>query len=50
VHIYSENAKNYTDIALLPATLTIWKYKDIYRLNDQQGGLWSNEVSITVGG
>ena len=49
MRIYSENVKNYTDIALLPATLTKCKYKGIYRLNDQQVGLWSNEVSFTVG-
>jgi hypothetical protein len=43
---------NYTDTAPLPAlgSSMIWKYKAIYRYNDEQAGLWSDEVKITVSG
>jgi hypothetical protein len=27
-----------------------WKYRAIWRVGDEQVGLWSEEVSITVGG
>jgi hypothetical protein len=26
-----------------------WKYRAIFRVNDQQVSQWSNEMSITVG-
>ena len=45
-----DTTPGYTDTAPLPATPTKWKYKAIYRVADQRVGLWSNEVSITVGG
>ena len=45
-----DTTPNYTDTAPLPATPVKWKYKGIYRVGDQRVGLWSNEVSITVGG
>jgi len=45
-----DTTPGYLDTCPRPATLTKWKYKGIYRVNDQQVGLWSNEVSITVGG
>jgi hypothetical protein len=38
------------DTAPFPAAPTKWTYKAIYRVNDAQVGLWSNPVSITVGG
>lgn len=34
----------------LPATPTKWKYRAIYRVGDHQVGVWSNEVSVTMGG
>jgi hypothetical protein len=45
-----DTTPNYTDTAPLPATLTKWKYRAIYHANDQRVGLWSAEVSVTVGG
>jgi hypothetical protein len=43
---------DYTDTTPLPAsgTSAVWKYKAIYRYNDEQAGLWSDVVSITVTG
>jgi hypothetical protein len=45
-----DTTPGYTDTAPQPAALTNWKYRAIYRVNDQQVGQWSNEMSITVGG
>jgi len=45
-----DTTPGYLDTFPQPATLTKWKYKAIYRVNDQQVGLWSNEMTITVGG
>jgi len=45
-----DTTPNYTDTAPLPATPTKWKYRAIYRVDDHQVGVWSNEVCITVGG
>ena len=50
VLLANDTTPNYTDTTPLPATPTKWKYKAIYRVGDQRVGLWSNEVSITVGG
>lgn len=44
-----DSTPGYTDTTAHPATLTRWKYRAIYRVNDQQVGLWSAEVSVTVG-
>lgn len=33
-----------------PTGLTNWTYRGIYRVEESQVGLWSPEVSITVGG
>jgi hypothetical protein len=45
-----DTVPNYTDMTALPAgTAQLWKYKAIYRLTDEQVGLWSDVVSITVG-
>ena len=43
---------NYTDTHALPAAgaTAIWKYKAIYRLDDEQAGQWSDVVSVTVTG
>jgi len=45
-----DTTPGYTDTFPQPAALTKWKYKGIYRVGDQQVGLWSQEMSITVGG
>ena len=44
-----DTTPGYTDTAHFPATPTKWKYRAIYRKGDAQVGVWSNEVSITVG-
>ena len=42
---------DYLDTAPLPApgTSTVWKYKAIYGLNDEQAGQWSDVASVSVG-
>ena len=40
----------FTDTAPHPATRTAWAYQVIYRVGNQQIGLWSNPVSVGVGG
>jgi hypothetical protein len=45
-----DSTPGYVDTAPFPAAPTKWTYKAIYRVNDAQVGLWSNPVSITVGG
>ena len=45
-----DTTPGYTDTAPFPATPTKWKYRAIYRVGDAQVGLWSAEVSLTVGG
>jgi hypothetical protein len=45
-----DTTPNYTDTQPWPATRTIWTYKAIYRTDDAQVGLWSQAVSVTVGG
>ena len=43
---------NYVDAGLLPAqgTAAVWKYRAIYRYDDIEVGVWSDTVTITVGG
>jgi hypothetical protein len=50
VFLTYDTTPNYTDTFPLPATPTKWKYRAIYRVGDAQVGVWSNEVSIVVGG
>lgn len=45
-----DTTPGYTDTTAHPATLTQWKYRAIYRVDDEQVGQWSAEVSIAVGG
>ena len=47
-----DTVPDYLDTAPLPASgqSALWKYKAIYRLNDQQVGNWSDVVSIAVQG
>ena len=44
-----DTTPGYTDSTPFPATLTRWKYRAIFRIDDAQVGQWSAEVSITVG-
>jgi hypothetical protein len=43
---------NYIDNAPLPAigTAAVWKYRAIYKYDDERAGDWSDVVSITVAG
>lgn len=51
VFIATDNYPNYIDNTPLPATGTaaVWKYKAIYKYDDEQVGAYSDVVSITVG-
>ncbi len=46
-----DNHPNWQDKHALPPSgqSALWKYKVIYRLNDEEVGQWSNVLSITVG-
>ena len=50
VHLASDTTPDYTDTAALPATLTKWKYRAIFRVDDVQVGAWSAVIEIAVGG
>jgi hypothetical protein len=43
-----DTTPGYTDTQPFPAASAKWTYKAIYRLDDNQVGLWSQPVSITV--
>ena len=45
-----DTTPGYTDTTPLPAIAAKWKYRAIYRVADARVGVWSAEVSITVGG
>lgn len=45
-----DTTPNYTDTQPLPAAPAVWTYRAIYRVGDAQVGVWSNPVSVTVGG
>jgi len=45
-----DTTPKYTDTQPFPATRTVWTYRAIYRADDVQVGLWSQPVSVTVGG
>lgn len=44
-----DTTPGYTDNAPHPTPPARWKYRAIYRVDDQPVGLWSDEVSATVG-
>ncbi len=44
-----DTTPGYLDTTPFPATLTKWKYRAIYRIDDAQVGQWSAEASVTVG-
>jgi hypothetical protein len=48
VFLTIDTTPGYTDTQAFPAALTKWTYKAIYRVDEQQFGLWSQPVSITV--
>lgn len=51
VFLASDSYPNNTDNAPLPATgAALWKYKAIYRLDDEPIGSYSDIISIAVGG
>jgi len=46
-----DTVPDYTDTQTLPAGQSaLWKYKAIYRLNDERVGQWSDVVSVAVAG
>ena len=45
-----DTTPGYTDTQPFPAAKTIWTYRAIYRVDDAQVGVWSQTVSVTVGG
>lgn len=52
VFLGTDTVPNFTDNSPLPAVgqTAVWKYRCIYKLDDAQVGLWSDDVSITVTG
>ena len=48
VFLTIDTTPGYTDTQAFPAALTKWSYKAVYRMDEQQYGLWSQPVSITV--
>lgn len=45
-----DTTPGYLDSAPAPATLTRWKYRAIYRVDDAPIGGWSPEASVNLGG
>ena len=52
VFLAIDTVPGYTDTAAMPAAgqSALWKYKAIYRLNDERVGQWSDVVSLPVAG
>jgi hypothetical protein len=50
VPLVTDTTPNYTDSTPQPANQVIWKYKANYRIDDQQAGQWSQDVSVVVVG
>ncbi len=50
VNLASDTTPGYTDTAPFPATLTKWKYRAIFHVDDAQVGIWSQVVEVIVGG
>ena len=50
VYLVTLTGVAYRDNAPLPASRTVWAYRAIYRVANQQTGVWSNTVSVAVGG
>lgn len=45
-----DTTPGYNDTHAFPPAATRWKYRAIFRKGDARVGLWSNEVSVNVGG
>lgn len=45
-----DTTPGYTDTQPFPDAVTQWRYRAIYRVDDAQAGLWSETISIAVGG
>ena len=50
VFLTYDTTPGYLDTFALPTTPTKWKYRGRYRVGEDPIGLWSAEVSLTVGG
>ena len=50
VNLASDTTPGYTDSTPFPATLTKWKYRAIFHVDDAQVGIWSQVVEVIVGG
>jgi hypothetical protein len=50
VYLATLTGVTFKDTSPLPASRTVWTYRDIYRVGNQQTGLWSNSVTVAVGG
>jgi len=50
VFLAQDTIPDYLDTAALPSGSAVWKYKAIYRFNDEQVGQWSDVASISVMG
>lgn len=49
VDLAYDTTPGYTDTTPFPAAPAVWKYRGQYRVGDDPVGVWSNEVSVTVG-
>ena len=50
VDLVHDTTPNYTDTTPFPAASTIWKYRGIFHVNGAPVGIWSDTVSVVVGG
>jgi hypothetical protein len=50
VYLATLTGVTFKDTAHLPAARTVWTYRIIYRVANQQIGQWSNSVAVAVGG
>ena len=48
VFLTIDTTPGYTDTQPLPAAHVVWTYRAIYRVGEQQVGVWSQSVSIAV--
>ncbi len=50
VHLTYDTTPGYTDTHPQPTTLTQWEYRGIFGVDATTGGLWSETVTVAVGG
>ncbi len=50
VFLANDTTPGYLDTTPFPTALTKWTYRAIYRIGDDRVGVWSNSVSVAVGG